>query len=52
MDAEGELPVLRQAGVDLHIHMRDGFKPIKQVYYLGAIYISLLSLLLGRRPPV
>ena len=34
----------------LHVHIENNYRPISKSYYMGAIFISLVSLLLGRRP--
>ena len=45
--AEGlELP---RGGYDLHVHVEHEFQPIVPTYIMGAIYVSLVSLVLGRR---
>ena len=41
---------LTRRGHDLHVHVEHCFVPIEPTYQMGAIYVSLVSLLVGRRP--
>ena len=42
--------VLMKRGHDLHVHIEHSFHPIKPSYQMGAIYVALVSLMIGRRP--
>lgn len=44
-------PVLLPRGTDLHVHLHHDYGPVTTIYFMGAAYLSLISLLLGRRPP-
>ena len=41
---------LVKSGHDLHVHIEHGYQSVKPSYQMGAIVISLVSLLIGRRP--
>ena len=45
-----ELMPLDRRGYDLHVHVERGYQPVTAPYLMGAIYMSLVSLLLGRPP--
>lgn len=34
---------------DLHVHVENGWRPVHPTYQMGAIYVALASLLVGRR---
>ena len=46
--AEG-LSLIKQ-GHDLHVHVENGFHPVGPSYQMGAIYLSMVSLLISQRP--
>ena len=41
---------LDKRGHDLHVHVEHRFLPIETTYLMGAIYVSLVSLMIGRQP--
>ena len=41
---------LERRRCDLHIHVEHAYRPFSQVYVMGAMYMSLVSLFLKRRP--
>ena len=43
---------LMKAGHDLHVHVMNRYKPIEPSYQMGAIYVALVSLMIGRRPRI
>ena len=40
---------LMKHGQDLHVHVVNRHQPIESTYHMGAIYVALVSLLIGRR---
>lgn len=40
---------LVRRGYDLHVHLEHGYQPVEATYQMGAIYVSFVSLLFGRR---
>jgi ATP-dependent Lon protease len=41
-------PLMRRR-TDLHVHIEHGFKPLESSYHMGAVVMSLVSLLIGKR---
>ena len=49
LDCESSMELsLMKRGYDLHVHVEHGYQPITSTYSMGAIYMAMVSLLIGR----
>lgn len=49
VSCRAQVEPLRSRSKDLHVHCKHGYLPVRPAYQQLPIFVSLLSLLLGRR---